>query len=698
MPLLCLLTIACPDAIADPVLRSTREFRQARATKTPASFDVTAKVTFVGIKPSDIIGIRDDSGAAIVIYRRRQADTLAPGDTVRLQGHARHDPNTGFNLYCQTSMRLSSGQPDPPLPSDISGLCAGKFDYQAIRFSGTVKDIVNDEVDPNFVHLVIDDGQATILTPVNLESDSRDAYLPLLNCKVEVSGICLPPMIGARQKMGRTVGTAGRTNFRILEYGKDSPFDVPPLDEDVQLQPEQLAALGPRLITGNVIAIWDRRRLLVRTARGSLLGVELSECRPPNPGSSVELVGFPATDLFHLNLVRALWRPGREVAPAAAQPRAIVLQQLFRNADGVLRADMRLHGQTVQIEGTVKTVANGSIAAPRFWIEDGDVVLPVDLSACPAALADIEPNSRLRLTGTCIYQTENFGPYCVIPSIVETLVAVKRETDIALLNRPPWWTPARLLVLVVLLLLVLAGIVIWNFALHSVLERKASELKREIGSRVSSNTKVRERTRLAVDLHDSIAQGLTGIALEINAARHLVGDPDQTLRHLDTASRSLRACRDEMQKCLWDLRNNTLCDGEIDEAIRRAVEPFLATATLAVRFNVPRRLFSDNTVHTVLRIVRELVINAVRHGHATKVYVAGSIEGLTLLLSVRDDGSGFDPEHCPGLQQGHFGLQGIRERVKRMNGRFAISSRPGTGTKATVSIQLPAGDNEDDYL
>ena len=83
-----------------------------------------------------------------------------------------------------------------------------------------------------------------------------------------------------------------------------------------------------------------------------------------------------------------------------------------------------------------------------------------------------------------------------------------------------------------------------------------------------------------------------------------------------------------------------------------------------------------------------LSLNAARHGKARTVRIAGSIEENRLLFSVRDDGTGFDPDTCPGVLQGHFGLQGIKERVSKFGGTLSIESAPGAGTKTTVSIRI----------
>ena len=105
-------------------------------------------------------------------------------------------------------------------------------------------------------------------------------------------------------------------------------------------------------------------------------------------------------------------------------------------------------------------------------------------------------------------------------------------------------------------------------------------------------------------------------------------------------------------------------------------------------------MFCDNTAHTILRIIRELTINAIQHGKATSIKVAGSVEGGKLLFSVRDNGCGFDPDTAPGMAQGHFGLQGIRDRIESFEGEMSVQSTPGKGTKVTIALTVPQGAEE----
>lgn len=123
----------------------------------------------------------------------------------------------------------------------------------------------------------------------------------------------------------------------------------------------------------------------------------------------------------------------------------------------------------------------------------------------------------------------------------------------------------------------------------------------------------------------------------------------------------------------------------MNAAIRKTLEPHVDEARIRIRFAVPRESLSDDCVHIILRIIRELVTNALRHGRATVVRVAGIREKERILLSVIDNGCGFDTARAPGIQQGHFGMQGVRERIKEFNGT-AVWTSGAKGTKVRISF------------
>ena len=176
-----------------------------------------------------------------------------------------------------------------------------------------------------------------------------------------------------------------------------------------------------------------------------------------------------------------------------------------------------------------------------------------------------------------------------------------------------------------------------------------------------------------------------------NSALDIAGDASEELKkQLNYTSKTVEACRTELRNCLWDLRSQALEENDMNAAIKLALSQIVSKTALNVRFAVQRTRLSDKTAHTILRIIRELATNAVRHGHASAIKIAGCIDNGKLHFSVADNGTGFDPNHAAGVAEGHFGIEGIRERVKRLDGEVEISSSPGNGTKVTVAFDIPS--------
>ncbi len=151
----------------------------------------------------------------------------------------------------------------------------------------------------------------------------------------------------------------------------------------------------------------------------------------------------------------------------------------------------------------------------------------------------------------------------------------------------------------------------------------------------------------------------------------------------------MRNCRENLRNCLWDLRSRAFEEKNLAEAIHKTIAPHLGKAEVHVDMDVSCRKLSDNAIHAVLCIARELVTNAIRHGKATRIRIAGQLEASGLSFTVADDGVGFDPATRPGPTEGHFGLQGISERAHRLGGTFEIASKPNQGTTATLTHLSP---------
>lgn len=196
---------------------------------------------------------------------------------------------------------------------------------------------------------------------------------------------------------------------------------------------------------------------------------------------------------------------------------------------------------------------------------------------------------------------------------------------------------------------------------------------------------LRERQRLARELHDSISQELYGISLNAENAREtLFNHPGEAAEAIEMITQHAEVGMAEMRALLFELRPESLQSLGLIGALSRQVAKLRANYQLIVHTSFSEEPeISVEKKHALYRIAQEALHNVVRHARATSVILRMALEGRSLLLEVHDDGRGFDPGDN---FSGHLGLQSMKERVAALNGTLTINSTPENGT--TVSVRV----------
>jgi len=200
-----------------------------------------------------------------------------------------------------------------------------------------------------------------------------------------------------------------------------------------------------------------------------------------------------------------------------------------------------------------------------------------------------------------------------------------------------------------------------------------------------------ERGRIARDFHDVLAQGFTGISIQIEAALDkLQSAPDKARKNLDSARLLARMSLAEAHEVVWNLRMTALDAGGLPGALARLGEQIdIAHPVTVTTFGAVRPVPSSHEV-CLLRIGQEALTNAFRHARASRIEFELRYEDRGISLRYHDDGVGFDPEALAHAQ-GHFGLLGMRERAVALGGSMTINSRAGEGTE--IMVRLPLDDS-----
>lgn len=387
--------------------------------------------------------------------------------------------------------------------------------------------------------------------------------------------------------------------------------------------------------------------------------VETEEAARLRPGAIVDVAGFPEVTPGKPVLTNAALRVvGQGKQP---MPVSVGTNVLTPDNDAAL---VRMEGQFLSalISPTQRILV----------LKVGETVFDaaVEADTTTVSLERIRPGSLVAVTGVYAYQ---WGPP---PSFH---LFLRSANDVTVVSAAPWWTLRHTGVMLIMLALVATVGGLWM--------RTAANRKRQQYQAV-----LNERTRVGRELHDTLEQGLAGIALQLEAvAGSLEASPDAARHSLDVARQMLRYSQEEARRSVMDLRSQALETGDLAGALGALARQMTqGTQTAAdVRVEGPRQRLDASDEHHLLRIGLEALTNALKHSEARHVSITLRFRAGAVDLEVQDDGRGLG-EMKNTLPGGQFGLLGIRERVDKLGGELAISSPPGAGTRLSVTIPARA--------
>src|SRR6202165_5682291 len=196
-----------------------------------------------------------------------------------------------------------------------------------------------------------------------------------------------------------------------------------------------------------------------------------------------------------------------------------------------------------------------------------------------------------------------------------------------------------------------------------------------------------ERNRMARDIHDTLAQGFTGVIVQLEAVEEAMSR-NQTVKasgHLDAAGELARESLREARRSVQALRPQALEEKQWSEALKDLIERMTGGTTVHAEFTLQgeQPKLPPEWESNLLRIGQEVLTNVLRHARASEVNVLLVFDGREIRLDLRDNGCGIDPQR----RHEGFGLQGMRERAEGMGGQLTIQSAAGKGT--AISIVLP---------
>ncbi len=440
--------------------------------------------------------------------------------------------------------------------------------------------------------------------------------------------------------------TSGATAGSLVN---DSYIPISAIHLLLEKHTERVTVRATLTRNGNLIYIQD-------STEGA--AVEAAPNQDLKIGDQLLVTGWPEeTDsglVFRNATIRVLW-PGIPIPPLAVTPDQAALGK-FPNT-------------LIEVQG--RLVSDGrSDPQNSLRIDNGDqsFLAHFDSGKGSLLLPQLDRGSLLRLRGICSIRpedTRHLGGFALL---------LRSAEDIDRISGPPWWSPRHLLQLGLLLI----G-VIW--AAHVARVRMMKAKFRAI---------MAERARVGNEMHDTLAQSFAGVAFQIQAAKNNAPDQDFVLqKHLDLALDMVRHSHSEAHRSIVMLRPQSLdVTTSLQDALKQSIERMTEGCDIKVNFavsgtQVSLPLFVEDAL---FRVAQESIANSLRHGNPGNLWINLDYRGGVILLTVADDGTGFDPSR---LDRSGFGVSGMRQRIRALHGTFSITSTPGKGT--TVEAEVPRG-------
>lgn len=664
--------------------------------------EVTGVVTAAEVDWCGQFFVQDETGGVFV--ENLAATQPQPGDTVTVTGVSH--PGAFAPIISDPHWKVHGTAPLPtPKIVSIEDLESGVEDGLRVEISGIVR-AIQPQGDRLNLEIAVGGYRLQIRAPDTIAPNPAT----LIAARVLVRGTTATHYNAAvRHLTSVAVYVPRAEDFHVMAFETENPFDQPIVPLNSVAQYRRDSGPGKRVhVRGTITLQRVGQDVFLQDASGGIRG-ETPQLGLFAPGEQVEAAGFLEFD-HHLPLLRdaALKKIGAARSPVAPHSVPVADVRVGKHhADlitlrgKVLRQSSRpIERQHLEVTGAVTT-----------WLIQGDgLAFSVELETRTPTVSTIPPDSLIEVSGVCFSEIDEAG------KLKSLRLLPASQTDLKIIERPSWFTPARLLVGVGLLSGILVLVVLWlltvtrkNIALgraqrelqeaHDTLEDKVRErsaqLQVEMTARktaeVQSKAVLVERTRLARDLHDSLEQTLTGISLHLGTAAKLFrGNPSSSTHHLDLARNWLRQSQEELRRSIWDLRSRELEQFDLANALRQSAEHLVDGTKIKLDFvtHGAKRRLPEVVEENILRIGQEALTNIAKHAKANLIALTLDFNDDSLILRVKDNGVGFIPPSAPQPGDNRFGLIGMGERARRLSGDVNIGSVPGRGTTITVKIPL----------
>jgi signal transduction histidine kinase len=361
--------------------------------------------------------------------------------------------------------------------------------------------------------------------------------------------------------------------------------------------------------------------------------------------------------------------------PLVLSPRIIASSRLpnpgetARDIDGLL---VRTQGEIVQIGEPVNEqrsilYSSEGKTYTAFLQEHKEVA---------AFVLDLPQKQPVELTGILVFH-RTADQHEQYPQAWTLLL--RDTTDIRILPGGPWLTRKREIALQALMgLFLLFSIVIIIWLRVRINRQKQRQHDMDI--------LLSERKRIASDLHDTLQQNLAGISLQVQTALKATETaPGKVAGFLQMTRQALDEAHTMLRTSVWQLHATTAPDKSLEQSIQELAHR-LPEHTLTCRLDALPKELPDACSAQLLAVIKESITNIVKHAKATEIVITATAIPDGIQVTIDDNGKGFETPASPSSEKGHYGLTGMKERMRKLDGLFLIESEPEHGTRVLLTF------------